>query len=604
MQGKDKKREKIKVKQRLKRRQKITVPYLQAIPEIVLYEVVSKLILLAIVTLLKLLMQWSIYKTGRVAVSSGDFAFVFKSPYGWIAILTGVILIGAYFAFDINVIVNYAGEKVKERPTVLWKIVLESIAESSSFFTPGGLLVLLYATIIAPIVGTGLSISLTDNLYVPNFITSVIKSTPLYNVSYTAFVILMVAVGVFGMFTIHGMIIDNIPAIKSYIRSAKIVFHNFWKIAKDIFFYVATYFVVSLAIIVTIEIIPFILIALFGLSNPVGEMGFVTMLLFFYLFILANAALFLPLFVMKMTQIYYEFCDNAPIEFRTKPITSVKAMVAVIVSAYIFCWVASFVIENNFEDFFPSAVYTNVIGHRGAGNEGGENTIEGIEKAIELGCYGTEIDIQRTTDGYYVLNHDNNFKRVAGDKRSPTAMTLAEVKALKLINEPGSTVPTLDEVLDVSGDRIMLFIELKGSSADKRMCDDVVKMIKERGMENNCVLISLKYNLVEYIEDNYPEIYTGYLAFITLGDVGALKCDYLGLEEEAATESAINAAHENGRKVMVWTPNGESSQKKFIMSDADAIITDNLTQARTVFEALVNRSEIERIADFFLERII
>ena len=40
------------------------------------------------------------------------------------------------------------------------------------------------------------------------------------------------------------------------------------------------------------------------------------------------------------------------------------------------------------------------------------------------------------------------------------------------------------------------------------------------------------------------------------------------------------------------------------MSDADAIITDNLTQARTVFEALVNRSEIERIADFFLERII
>lgn len=603
MQGKDKKREKIKVKQRLKRRRKITVPYLQSIPEIVLYEVVSKLILLGIVSLLKLLMQWSIYKTGRVAVSSGDFAFVFKSPYGWIAILTGIILIGAYVAFDINVIVNYAGEKVKERPTVLWKIVLESIAESSSFFTPGGLLVLLYSTLIAPVVGTGLSISLTDNLYVPNFISSVIKSTPLYNFSYTCFVIIMIAAGVFGMFTIHGMIIDNIPAVKSYIRSVKIVYHNFWRIAKEIFFYAATYAVVSLACLIALEIIPLILIGLFGLSNPVGEMGFVTLLLFFYLFILANLALYVPLFVMKMTQIYYEFCDNSTIEFRTKPITSVKAMVAVILSAYLIGWVASFVIENNFEEFFPSAVYTNVIGHRGAGNEGGENTIEGIEKAIELGCYGTEIDIQRTTDGYYVLNHDNNFKRVAGDKRSPTTMTLAEVKSLKLINEPGSTIPTLDEVLDVSDGKIMLFIELKGSSADKRMCDDVVKMIKDRGMESSCVLISLKYNLVEYIEDNYPEINTGYLAFITLGDIGALKCDYLGLEEEAATESAINAAHENGRKVMVWTPNGEASQKKYIMSDADAIITDNLVQAQSVFEALINRTEIERIADFFLNRI-
>lgn len=589
-------------KQKKKKTERTIWPYIQAIPEIVLYEAVSKLILIALVFVLKKLMMWSIYRMGKAAVSSGDFVFIFKSPYGWLAILTAVIVCAVYVAFDINVIVNYAGEKIKERPTVIWKIVLESLTESARFFTPGGLLVLLYAALIAPSIGVGMSISLTRNLYLPNFISSVIKSNTLYSVSYSLFVLLMIAIGALGIFTIHGMVIDHVAPIKSFIMSSKMVIKNFPNIIKQLLLFFLKFALIDSLITVSVLLIPGLMM-LFGKSvqEGAGKYGAIAFILFSFLLFMASSFLLLPLLTMKLTQLYYQYNENVPMALKTQPVDSIKQMVFAIIVAYLCCWLVTYTIQQNFELFFPSEISADLIGHRGAGNEGGENTLSGIDKAIELGCYGTEIDIQRTSDGYYILNHDNTFKRVANDGRRPSEMTLEEVKSLNLISaENGEKVPTIEEVLDHTNGRIVLFIELKGATADNKMCDDVVKMIKDRDMEEYCVLISLKYDLIDYIEANYPEIKTGYLAFITLGNVGALNCDYIGLEEEAATNTAIEAAHENGRKVMVWTPNSESSQKRFLISDVDAIITDNTTQANNLFEELLYRDDLTRMIDSVL----
>ena len=580
------------------------LPYLQSIPEIILYEAVSKLILSGLVFLLKLLLQWSIYKTGKASVSSGDFFFLFTSPYGWLAILTTLIILGVYFAFDINIIVNYAGEKLKERPAVLWKIILESMAEAARFFTPGGILVLFYVTLITPVIGVGYSISLTDNLYIPNFISSVIRANPVYNVLFIIFEILMILTGIFGMFTIHGMIIDHVPAIRSFSRSCKMVWKNFWKIFTELLLFSLKFFLISLGIITVMEIIPLVCLALS--SGPSGKLTYlnecsvIAVTIVLYLSFLAAVSLYMPLLVMKLTQLYYRFSEEEKVTFTTTPIMHFKYMILTLICLYLAVIGSCFYIYNNFDLIFPLEVRSNIIGHRGAGNDGSENTVGGIIKARELGCYGTEIDIQRTRDGYYILNHDANFKRVAGDKRKPQDMTLEEIRSLTLKASPNEKIPTVEEALEAAGNEIILFIELKGDTADRKMCDDMVALLKERNAQDSCVLISLKYNLIEYIEDTYPEINTGYLAFITLGDVGGLKCDYLGLEEETATTGMIITAHSSGHKVMVWTPNGEASQRSFLLSDADAIITDNLTKAKELEESLKERTLFERLADRLL----
>ncbi len=160
----------------------------------------------------------------------------------------------------------------------------------------------------------------------------------------------------------------------------------------------------------------------------------------------------------------------------------------------------------------------------------------------------------------------------------------------------GEPVPTLEEMLDASKDKAVLFVELKGESADNQMADDAVRIIKEKGMEDQAVLISLKYDVLEYVEQNYPEMLTGYLAFISFGQIEDTPFDYLALEEEISTDENIDAIHEKGKMVMVWTVNEEDDIEDFMTGDADAIITDSVKLAGEIKEQLSRRSPSEIIA--------
>ena len=122
-------------------------------------------------------------------------------------------------------------------------------------------------------------------------------------------------------------------------------------------------------------------------------------------------------------------------------------------------------------------------------------------------------------------------------------------------------------------------------------------------MVEECVLISLKYELIDYIESTWPEMQTGYLTFASFGDTAKLNCDYLALEEESATADAISAVHKQGKKVLVWTANKEKSQKHFLCSMADGIITDNISQAVRLLGELKERSDLQRMIDGILEFI-
>jgi glycerophosphoryl diester phosphodiesterase len=183
---------------------------------------------------------------------------------------------------------------------------------------------------------------------------------------------------------------------------------------------------------------------------------------------------------------------------------------------------------------------------------------------------------------------------VAGDSRKPEEMTLREVKKLSIDGEP---VPTYEEMLISSRGRMVLFTELKGNSADRKMADDAVKLVKQYQMEDEVVLISLKYDLIDYIETNYPEIQTGFLTFASFGKTAALNCDYIGLEEESATVDAIDAIHKEGKKALVWTANEKGSQKHFLCTKVDGLITDNVTQAIGLVTELEQRSDLERMID-------
>ena len=179
-------------------------------------------------------------------------------------------------------------------------------------------------------------------------------------------------------------------------------------------------------------------------------------------------------------------------------------------------------------------------------------------------------------------------------------MTLEEIRQL-VITDPAtgatSPVPELDGMLDAVKDRILLFLELKGATADKQMVDDVVKMIREKDCVDDVVLISLKYDIIDYAETQYPEFATGLLIFGGLGDVSRIHSDLLILEEEMATDSRIDSIHNSGKEVYVWTINTEKGMYKFLDSSCDGIITDQIEMAERVQETLDNRTDMKLLQD-------
>ena len=55
--------------------------------------------------------------------------------------------------------------------------------------------------------------------------------------------------------------------------------------------------------------------------------------------------------------------------------------------------------------------------------------------------------------------------------------------------------------------------------------------------------------------------------------------------------------------MLVWTANEEKSQRHFLCSMADGIITDNISQAVRLLGELKERSDLQRMIDGILEFI-
>jgi glycerophosphoryl diester phosphodiesterase len=104
----------------------------------------------------------------------------------------------------------------------------------------------------------------------------------------------------------------------------------------------------------------------------------------------------------------------------------------------------------------------NVIAHRGEHLSHPENTIPAIEAAIALGCDYVEIDVRTTSDGAFVLMHNDSVDATTDGKGAVASLTLAQIRALRT---KGEKVPTFDEALEAIRGRIGLYLDAKRISA-------------------------------------------------------------------------------------------------------------------------------------------
>lgn len=104
-----------------------------------------------------------------------------------------------------------------------------------------------------------------------------------------------------------------------------------------------------------------------------------------------------------------------------------------------------------------------VIAHRGASIEQPENTLAAFRRAIELQPLGIKLDVRLSKDGVAVLMHDSTVDRTTNGTGLVTEFTAEELHALDAGN--GEPVPTFAEVLDLVGDQLHIFVEIKAAEA-------------------------------------------------------------------------------------------------------------------------------------------
>jgi glycerophosphoryl diester phosphodiesterase len=199
-----------------------------------------------------------------------------------------------------------------------------------------------------------------------------------------------------------------------------------------------------------------------------------------------------------------------------------------------------------------------VTAHRGHGPPLPENSLSAFRKAIEVGADCAELDVQLTTDDAIIVLHDRDFARVAGDKRRPGVMTLAEVKALDLGHRAGPAyagerVPTLKEVIDLARGRIRLNIELKVYGGDRRIAAATADLLHQEAFEDQCVVASLDYEALRIAKTTNPRLRTALIVTYAVGDLGRLDVDALEVHVPLTTDTLLRAAHRLDKEVIVWT---------------------------------------------------
>ncbi len=261
----------------------------------------------------------------------------------------------------------------------------------------------------------------------------------------------------------------------------------------------------------------------------------------------------------------------------------------------------------------------NQEGHRGARGLFPENTIPSMYAAIDHGVHTVEVDVVISADRQVVISHDVYFHPDITTTPQGKHVTAKEGARMLLFHMNYDSIrkydvgmkphpdfplqqkipaykPLLGELIDSTdiyaasrGRSVLYNIELKTSVANEGskhpsvedFTDLVMKVVKEKGIENRCYLQSFDFRPLQILHRKYPRIATAVL--ISGNDKRSLaqQIEALGYTPEMysphyslVTPALVTDCHQRGIKLIPWTVNSMEEMRKLKAMGVDGIITD------------------------------
>jgi glycerophosphoryl diester phosphodiesterase len=194
-----------------------------------------------------------------------------------------------------------------------------------------------------------------------------------------------------------------------------------------------------------------------------------------------------------------------------------------------------------------------------------------------------ELDVRQTSDGEYVIMHDESLYRTTGDNHRVGDVSLEYIKRLDAGSffsdeYAGVRVPTLREVMDFAVENdVFLNIELKAADTNT---DDyiqgIVDMIHEYDYADNCMVASTQYDALKEIKELDEDITTVYILKFAFNNLGSMEyVDAFSIRYNFISADLVKDIHKNDKKIYAWTVDSEAKIKKLLLYDVDGIITND-----------------------------
>lgn len=220
-----------------------------------------------------------------------------------------------------------------------------------------------------------------------------------------------------------------------------------------------------------------------------------------------------------------------------------------------------------------------IIGHRGACAHEPENTLRSIRRALADGADMIEIDV-RFVDGEILVFHDDTLERTTDGSGPVYALTFPQLRALNA--GQGEQIPTLAEVLALTGARVTLNIEFKDAASVSPVC----ALIESHPREDVLLSAFVWENLREArrLSPTVPiGVLTEEAGGAALAVADTLRAASLHPSLKVLTPHYVAEARARNLPVLPYTVRTEAELEKVRASGADGCFADDPAWVRARF---------------------
>ncbi len=222
-----------------------------------------------------------------------------------------------------------------------------------------------------------------------------------------------------------------------------------------------------------------------------------------------------------------------------------------------------------------------VFGHRGAKAYAPMNTLPAFELAARQGAHGVELDVHRSRDGHPVVIHDFTVDATTDGTGPVAALRLADLRTLNAgawfgPQFAGVRVPTLDEVFEAVGRRLLINVEIKAEGEETDGVEEVVAAcIRRHGMAERVVVSSFNVLTLRRFRRLMAEVPVGYLyARAEPAPLEASAFEAYHPHASLVFPELITAATGAGKVINAWTVNDPMQIATLARLGVHGIITD------------------------------